>query len=77
LQAAGMFDAMTPNDPYWFDTSDTRASDRAAIRCALAMNAAVIVFTFAAAIGLSAAFPPGPVELFPYASVVHGSVGWC
>lgn len=61
-----MFDAMTPNDPYWFDTSDTRASDRAEVRCALAMTAAVIVFTFAAAIGLSAASPPGPVELFPW-----------
>ena len=62
-----MFDAMTPNDPYWFDTSDTRASDRAAVRCALAMTAAVIVFTVAAASGLSAAFPPGPVELSPWA----------
>ena len=58
-----MFDAMTPNDPFRFDTRDTRASDRAAVRCALAMTAAVIIFTVAAAIGLSAAFPPGPIEL--------------
>ena len=62
-----MFDAMTPNDPHWFDTSESRASDRAAVRCALAMTAAVIGFTVAAAIGLSAAFPPGPVELVPWA----------
>lgn len=62
-----MFDAMTPNDPNWFNTSDTRASDRAAVRCALAMMAAVIVFTVTAAIGLSVAFPPGSAELFPWA----------
>lgn len=62
-----MFDAMTPNDPYWSDTSDTSASDRAAIRCVRAMTAAVMVFTVAAAIGLSAAFPRGPAELSPCA----------
>lgn len=54
-----MFDAMTPADPYWFNASDTRAADRAAVRVALAMTAAVMVFTLAAVIGLSAAFPPG------------------
>ncbi len=53
-----MFDAVTPNEPTWFDTSDTRASDRAAVRCALAMAAVMMVFTVAAAIGLSAAFSP-------------------
>ena len=62
-----MFDAMTPNDPNWFNTSDTRASDRAAVRCALAMTAAVIVLTVTVAIGLSVAFPPDSAELFAWA----------
>jgi Na+/proline symporter len=61
-----MFDAMTPNDPHWFDTSDTRASDRAAVRYEFAMMAIVIVFTIAAVIGLATAFPPGPDELSPW-----------
>ena len=62
-----MFDATTPNEPYWFDTSDTRASDRAAIRYALSMTVVMMVFTLAAVTGLAMAFPPSPFELFPWA----------
>ena len=62
-----MFDAMTPLDPYWFDTSDTRARDRAEVRYALVMTAIMMVVTIAAVIGWATAFPPGPVELIPWA----------
>ena len=60
-----MFDAMTPNDSYWFNTTDSKASDRAAVRYGLAMTAAMLVFTFSAVIARSAAFPAG-LEVQPF-----------
>lgn len=55
-----MFDGFTQDEPSRFNFPDTRASDRAAIRYALAMTAAVAVFTLAAVISLATVFPPDP-----------------
>jgi len=63
-----MLDAMTSKIPRRIQTRDTAAGDRAAIRFALAMTAAVLVSTFAAVIGLNAAFPPGPDQPPPWAA---------
>ena len=62
-----MLDAMTSEISRRIQTRDTAAGDRAAIRFALAMTAAVLVSTFAAAIGLNAAFPFGPDQPPPLA----------
>ena len=63
-----MLEAMTCEIPRRIQTRDTAAGDRAAVRFALAMTAAVMVFTFAAVIGLNAAFPPGPDQPPPSAA---------
>jgi hypothetical protein len=62
-----MFDAITRDDPSFPNLTDTKANDRAAIRYALAMTAAVMVFTLAAVIGLATAFPPDPTAPPPWA----------
>ena len=61
-----MFDAITPDDPSFFNLTDTGANDRAAIQYALAMTAAAMVFTVAAVIGLATAFPPDPAAPPPW-----------
>jgi hypothetical protein len=63
-----MFDPKTQDEPNGFGTIASKASDRVAIRYALAMTAAVMVFSVASAIGVAAAFPPDPATQPPWSA---------
>ena len=60
-----MFDGVF-TEPHRFNPSDSRATDRAAIGVALAMSAAIFVFTIAGAVTLQALFPAHPDALTPW-----------
>lgn len=61
-----MFDEVFA-EPYRFNPSNSGAADRDAIGVALAMTAAILVFTIASAITLQALFPAHPDALAPWA----------